>query len=129
MIRNGWVLVALAGAVSCGSTEPAGPESGVIVASLNTPNDRDGALVIRIIGEQSELRAAGSYRMATANAVQGTTMRVILSGQIADGAVLEFTVPDISKLGTYAVTVEQAAARGSYALLDPSGYTISLRVK
>ena len=123
-------LMLLAGVLSCGgTTEPPGPEAGVVVATLNTPNDRDGALLIRIIGEQTGLKASGSYRLATANATQGTTVRVILSGEVGDGDVLEFTVPDISKLNTYAVTVEQAAARGTYALLDPTGYNISLRVK
>ena len=79
--------------------------------------------------QQTGLKASGSYRLATTNATQGTTVRVVLSGQIGDGDVLEFSVPDISKLGNYAVTVEQAAARGTYALLDPTGYNISLRVK
>ena len=48
---------------------------------------------------------------------------------LVDGDILEFTIPDISKLATYVVVVEQAAARGTYALIDPSGYNISLRVK
>jgi hypothetical protein len=124
------LLPLIAGALSCGgTTEPAGPEAGVLVASLSTPNDQDGALIVRIVGEQTDLEAAGSYRLGTANAVQGTTVRAVVSGSIVDGDLLEFSVPDISKLTTYAVVVEQAAARGTYALLDPSGYTISLRVK
>ena len=123
--------ILLFGALSCGgSTEPPGPEAGVVVASLNTPNDRDGAVLIRIIGEQTDLRAAnGGYRMATANAVPGTTVRAIITGQIGDGDLVEFRVPDISKVATYVVVVEQAAARETYALLDASGYNISLRVK
>ena len=129
-MRRTLPLLLLAGVLSCGgTTEPPGPEAGTVVATLNTPNDRDGALVIRVIGQQTGLKASGSYRLATANATQGTTVRVILSGQIGDGDVLEFTVPDISKLSSYAVAVEQAAARDTYALLDPSGYNISLRVK
>lgn len=130
-MRRALPLMLLAGVLSCsgGTTEPPGPEAGVVVATLNTPNDRDGALLIRVVGEQTGLKASGSYRLATTNATQGTTVRLILSGQIGDGDVLEFTVPDISKLNTYALTVEQAAARDTYALLDPTGYNISLRVK
>ena len=120
----------LAGVLSCGgSTEPAGPQAGVVVASLNTPNDQDGALIIRVVGEQTGLKVLGGYHLATANAAQGTTMRGIVTGTIVDGDILEFTIPDISKLATYVVVVEQAAARGTYALIDPSGYNISLRVK
>ena len=123
-------LASLAGVLSCGGTEPPpGPEAGVVVASLNTPNAQDGALIVRIVGEQTELKAVGGYRLATANAVPGTTLRAIVTGTIGDGDILEFTIPDISKVSTYVVVVEQAAARGTYALLDPSGYNISLRVK
>lgn len=130
MIRRLLPFLLLAGLSCGGSTEPPGPEAGVIVASLNTPNDRDGAVLVRIIGEHSELKAAnGSYRFATTNAVQGTTVRAIVSGQIADGDLVEFRVPDVAKVSTYVVVVEQAAARDTYALLDASGYNISLRVK
>ncbi|HKP30158.1 MAG TPA: hypothetical protein VJU15_12180 [Gemmatimonadales bacterium] len=123
-------LALLAGILSCGgSTEPDGPQAGVVVASLNTPNDQDGALIIRIVGQQTGLTALGGYHLATANALQGTTMRGIVTGSIVDGDLLEFTIPDISKVSTYVVVVEQAADRGTYALIDPSGYNISLRVK
>ena len=131
MTRRLALLAMLAAGLSCGgSTEPTGPEAGVIVASLNTPNDRDGAVLVRIIGEHTNLTVAnGSYRLATANGVQGSTVRAIVSGTIADGALIEFRVPDISKMSTYVVVVEQAAARDTYALLDPSGYNFTLRVK
>jgi hypothetical protein len=131
VIRRALGLMLAAGVASCGSEpiEPPGPEAGVVVVSLNTPNDRDGALIIRIIGQHTNLEASGSYRLATANTAPGTTVRAILSGQVADGDILEFTIPDISKLNSYAVAVEQVAARDTYALLDPSGYNISLRVK
>ena len=120
----------LAGGISCGgTTEPAGPQAGTVVASLNTPNNEDGALIVRIVGEQTGLKAVAGYHLATANAAQGTTMRGIVTGTIVDGDLLEFTVPDISKVATYVVVVEQAATRGTYALVDPSGYNISLRVK
>jgi hypothetical protein len=124
------VLTLLTGVLSCGgTTDPPGPEAGVIVASLNTPNEQDGALIVRIVGEQTGLKALGSYRLATANEAPGTTVRAIVTGTIVDGGLLEFSVPDIAKLSTYVVVVDQAAARGTYALLDPSGYNISLRVK
>jgi hypothetical protein len=130
-VRNRlFFLGLLAGVLSCGgTTEPVGPQAGIVVASLNTPNDQDGALIVRIVGEQSGLKAVGGYHLATANAAVGTTMRGIVTGTIVDGDILEFAIPDISKLATYVVVVEQAAARGTYALIDPSSYNISLRVK
>jgi hypothetical protein len=81
------------------------------------------------VGEQTGLKVLGGYHLATTNAAPGTTMRGIVTGTIVDGDLLEFTISDISKLATYVVVVEQAAARGTYALVDPSGYNISLRVK
>jgi len=130
MISRAWLVTIAAAFLACGgTTEPPGPEAGVVVAALNTPNDRDGALIVRIIGIQSELKAAGSYHMATTVGTQVTTVKAILTGQIGDGDILEFTIPDVSKLATYVVVIEQAAARDTYALLDPSGYNVTLRVK
>jgi hypothetical protein len=68
-------------------------------------------------------------RAATGWLVQTATVRVIVSGTIGDGDLLQFTVPDVSRLATYAVIVEQAAARETYALLDAGGYNVTLRVK
>jgi hypothetical protein len=130
MTSRAWLVTFAAAFLACGgTTEPPGPEAGVVVAALNTPNDRDGALIVRIVGIQTELKAAGSYRMATTAGTQVTTVKAILTGQIVDGDILEFTIPDVSKLATYVVVIEQAAARDTYALLDPSGYNITLRVK
>jgi hypothetical protein len=130
MSARGWMVTVLAGIMACGgTTEPPGPQAGTVIAALHSPNGQDGALVVRIIGDQTALKASGSYRMDTGTQIPGTTTRVIISGQIADGDLLEFHVTDISKVATYVVTVEQAAARNTYALLDPSGYNITLRVK
>lgn len=131
MRARAWLVTLLTGAVACGggTTDPPPPTSGVVVATLSTPNDRDGALVVRVIGEQTELEAMGSYRLAVGTVPPSTTTRVIISGTIVAGDLLEFTVPDVSKLATYVVVVEQAAARDTYALLDPSGYNVTLRVK
>jgi hypothetical protein len=130
MRTRAWWVLAVSGIVACGGpTEPPGPEAGVLVAALNTPNDRDGAVMVRIIGEHTGLKAAGSYVLTTGTLVPGTTVKAIVSGPIVDGDVLEFRVPDISKIATYVVVVEQAAARDTYALLDASGYNFTLRVK
>lgn len=131
MSARGWMVTVLTGVAACGggTTDPPPPTAGVVVATLNTPNDRDGALVVRIVGEQTELKGAGSYLMAAGTIAPSTTTRVIISGAIVDGDLLEFRVPDVSKLATYGVVVEQAAARETYALLDPSGYNVTLRVK
>jgi hypothetical protein len=124
------MAVGLSGVLACGgTTEPPGPEAGVIVAALTSPNDRDGAILLRIIGQHTELKASGNYRLATGSAVQGTTVKAIVSGTIVDGDLIEFRVPDISKIATYVLVVEQAAARDTYALLDPVGYNFTLRVK
>ena len=130
MSARGWIVTLLAGIIACGgNTEPAGPKAGTLIAVLNTPNSQDGALVVRIVGEQTALKVSASYRMDTGTQIPGTTMRVIISGQIADGDLLEFHVTDISKIASYVVVVEQAAARDTYALLDASGYNVTLRVK
>jgi len=130
MRARAWIVIGLSGLLACGGTEPPpGPQAGTVVASLNTPNNRDGALVIRIIGEHTGLKASGSYRLDTGTGIPGTTVKAIISGTIVDGDLLEFRVTDISKLPTLVVVVEQAAARDTYALLDASGYNITLRVK
>jgi hypothetical protein len=121
-------LALLMAAGACGGDEPTdGPVPGEVIATLTTPNAKDGALLIRIVGSVKDVAGIGSYRASAATA--GTTTRVVLTGSISGGDVLRFSVPDTRNIGSYTILVEQVADRDSYALLETSGYQLSLRVK
>jgi len=130
MSRRALAALLLAIAPACGGDGPGPtdqPEPGVVRASLTTPNTTDGALLIRIVGELSNLEAVGGYRVASTAA--GTTTRLVLTGNLAGGDLLRFSVPDKRKISSYLVVVEQVAARDTYALIDPAGYAIVLRTE
>lgn len=117
-------------AAACGGGDPGPtdePQPGHLRATLTTPNASDGALLVRIVGELSNLEAVGGYRIASA--VTGTTTRLVLTGNVTGGDVLRFAVPDVRKLGSYLIIVDQVAARDTYALLDTGGYSLALRVE
>ncbi|HEX9895688.1 MAG TPA: hypothetical protein VGA78_17285 [Gemmatimonadales bacterium] len=129
MTRRNPLLLLLAVALACGGEDgPTDePRPGELVAALNTPNNQDGALLLRVVGPVSAVTPVGGHRVSSATS--GATTRVVLTGNITDGDILRLTVPDTRNLTSYTVLVEQVAARDTYALLEPGGYSIALRVK
>jgi hypothetical protein len=75
-------------------------------------------------GPVDSVTAAGGYQLyGGAGALPaGGVMRVIVRGTLAAGPIARVWVPDVSAVGAYRVTVEQAAARGTYQQRSVSGY-------
>lgn len=93
---------------------------------LDTPHADDGALFLRVRGGTTDSVTSTMARVSTAPA--GGDASVILWGSIADGHLASIWVPTRSGQSpdVHAVTIEQAAARGSYAQRDPARYTVRL---
>lgn len=127
--RCWFALMALAVLAACGGKDDPdpGPTGGEVVVSLSSPNTQDGALVVRLTGPLTDLAAVGGYRIAS-NA-QGAVTQVVLTGNIVSGDILRFKVADLSLIPGYGAAVTQVARRTDYALLDPGGYTLTLRAK
>ncbi len=114
--------------LGCGPDDPdptPKPVAGELVLSLTSPNPNDGALIVRVIGTLTDVTPVGNYRVSFST--QGNLTRVIVTGDVASGDLLRIKVPDVTQVRAYSASVEQAAARDSYALFSTSGYTLTLR--
>lgn len=126
-MRRATGLALLALLAACGDP-PGRPTGGTAVVQLVTPNLQDGALLLRIGGEVSNVRAVGPGLDVTFSR-QGAFTRVILTGDISAGDILEIDVPDPGQLETYVAVVEQAASRTDYTLFNTGPYRLVLRAR
>lgn len=102
------------------------PVSGEFTVSLATPFvGQDGGMIVRVIGPIDTVTAVNGYKVSFTR--QGNILRAVVTGNIEAGDLLRVKVPDVSQVNAYTAFVEQAAARSTYALLDVSGYSLTLR--
>lgn len=116
MIRRLAVLAALLAACGDGKIDPAG---GEVTLVLTTAPPETGGLLLRITGPVLEATPLGGQRVALAPLASGNGVRLVITGPLGAGDLVRLLIPDLSHLPDYTVVVEQAAADGSFALLDP----------
>jgi hypothetical protein len=126
MIVPGRVLSPLALAVgltcSC-SSDSAAPVGATLDVSFETAATDDGAVLFTVSGGPIDSVEAPGYRLYTAQ-TGPTTMRVVVAGDLRAGTIARIHIADGSKLSQYSATIDQVAARGSYAQRDPISYTL-----
>jgi hypothetical protein len=116
-------LVVLLG--SCGSSDGNGGHAGTFTLTLNTPHTDDGAILFKVNGVVDSVTGGpmvqdGSYL------INPTFTRVVAAGNLVDGVVAKIWVPDVTIIGSYSITVEQAAKRTTFAQQTLTGYSISI---
>ncbi len=95
--------------------------SGWLTIQLTTPNATDGAVQLAVSGPGVDsVRAVAPY--AGYGVVSSGAGHVVVTGSVASGAIARVWVRDVSKSGQVAASVSAAAARGTYALSNLSGY-------
>jgi hypothetical protein len=120
-----WVAAALLAALvvtpGCGNeTGPTG--SGEFEVSLVSPNT-DGALVLTVRGGLSgQPRAAAAGVVVYARRISDSEWRVLAFGTITGGPLLRLTVPDVSAVEQYRVTVDEAAGIDNQVRPDLANY-------
>ncbi len=120
------VLAVLAGACGGGDGGTVGPTAGVFMVGLVTPNTDDGALLLTVSGGPvTAVEPAGQYQLYTAHPDSVTTT-ILVTGNIAAGAVLRLQVPDTRRLGSYRASVAQAASRGTFDQQALASYSLSV---
>ena len=147
--RTRWYLVATATVMSitaCGggggdatgptrAVPPAPPASvtpGRLIVSFMTPNTDDGAVLATLRGGvlDSITVAAGSTSRVQTARPSATTVRLIIlaaPGQaVKAGELVSFWVPDVAQLARYSGSVEQVAARVTYAQRVLDGYSLRI---
>ena len=128
--RRGWkpLLLWAAGwgaALSGCSHQPSAPEGAILQVRLASPNGDDGALLLTVAGGRVDSVEASGYATFSHRS-DPTTIRIIVAGSVASGTIARLWVPDERQIGRYSVTLDQAAARGSYAQRDPASYLVTL---
>lgn len=126
----GLVLASLLAA--CGGGDGGGggggtkPVAGELTFTLSTPFvGQDGGLLVRVVGQIDTITVLGGHKLSFSRS--GTLTRAVITGSIEAGDLIRIRVPDVSLASSYGAFVEQAAARGTFALLDPSEYRLTLR--
>jgi hypothetical protein len=132
MERKLWSALVLLGALGCGGdahspTEPTGPIPGVLKVSLVTPNADDGAVLFTISGAPvaSIETPSPSYHVYAA-LPDTNTARVLVTGDLAAGAVALIHVADTRRAAAYHATIAQAASRATFAQRTLSGYSFTV---
>jgi hypothetical protein len=129
--RGGWrpflLFAAVSGAALSGcSHQPSAPEGAILQVRLASPNGDDGALLLTVSGGRVDSVEASGYTTFSHH-FDPTTVRIIVAGNVVSGTIARLWVPDERQVGRYSVTLDQAAARGSYAQRDPASYQITLQ--
>jgi hypothetical protein len=122
-----WALacsIAAAGVPGC-SSDSAGPVGATLDVSFVTSASDDGAVLFTVAGGPVESVEAPGYRLYTAQ-INPTTLRVVVAGSLRAGTIARIHIADERKLAQYSATVNQVAARGSYAQRDPVSYSVSV---
>lgn len=123
------LLAVLTGAVlGCGGSDGGHTATpGFLTLTLSTPNSNDGAILFKVTGGTIDSVASGSAMVKSGSyTINASYTRVVVAGDIVDGAVARIHVPDVSASANYTVTVEQAANRVSFAQQNLSGYSIAV---
>lgn len=105
----------LAFAASTCSDGPTGPQSGRVLLALAGAGASDRALLLEITGADTSARidtievAPGSSYRLFARALTPQRWRVIVTGNIANGTLVQVIIPNRSKAGSYSGTVLDVA--------------------
>jgi hypothetical protein len=106
--------------------EPTPPQPGALVVALDTPNADDGAVLFTITGGTvTQVTAPAAYKVYSSGTGSSTT-RVLVTGALADGALVTIQVPDVAKASSYVGSVTQAAARATYEQRTISAYKLTV---
>jgi hypothetical protein len=93
--------------------------------SFTTTASDDGAVLFTVAGGPVDSVEAPGYRLYTAQ-INPTTLRVVVAGNLRAGTIARIHIADGRRLSQYSATVNQVAARGSYAQRDPVSYSLSV---
>ena len=121
------LLVALAGAGSmlavCKDTTPPRPIPGWLSVRLTTPNGDDGGISFTVTGPAID-SARTTHPQIVTRLENGSTLRVIVAGNLSSGVVSEIHVPDTRAAAQYSATIQELAVRTTYAQRATAGYAL-----
>ncbi|MGE0354735.1 MAG: hypothetical protein AB7I33_06105 [Gemmatimonadales bacterium] len=126
------ILILAAGLTACGGGDNGGgnpPVPGLLTVSLSSAPSNPGAIMFTVSGGQIDAVTTGSYPTYQTT-LNSTSRRVLLTGAITTGSLVQIQVPDINKASSYTASIQQVAARGTdpapYAQLPVAGFSIAV---
>ena len=123
--RLGSLLLAGVSALVACSHDAIGPTAGTLTVNLASPNSDDGAVLFTISGGPIDSVASSGHQIYSAR-LDANTLRLIVTGDVASGTLATLYLADMRLASSYSVTLNQVAARASYAQHDPASYTLTL---
>lgn len=127
-------VIAAMGLAACGAESPTSssntpvtpstPTSGWLTVQLTTPRADDGAVQLSVSGpgvDSAKIVGYDGYAV-----VANSEANLIVTGGISSGTVARVFVRDVNKVAQVQASVAAAAARGTYALQDLTGYRVVL---
>jgi hypothetical protein len=118
-------MILTAGILGSCSSDSAGPTGATLEVSFATSATDDGAVLFTVSGGPIDSVEAPGYRLYTAHTAP-TSMRVVVAGELRAGTIARIHIADARKLGQYSATIDQVAARGSFAQRDPVTYSLAV---
>jgi hypothetical protein len=114
---------------SCGG-DKGGPPSpaGDLVISYFQGGPEAGAMLLTITGGPVEsVTARSGLGLTVSHATPSTgTTKVIVTGTIRTGDILNIRVPDVTLFADYVVRVDQVADNLTFSLIDPQVHTLTI---
>ena len=117
------VLVTAVILISGCSSDSAGPVGATLEVSFATAATDDGAVLFTVSGGPVDSVEAPGHRLYSAQ-TSPTSLRVVVAGDLRAGTIARIHIPDGRKLSQYSATIDQVAARSSYAQRDPVSYSL-----
>lgn len=138
MLRIFSVSLLAALALGCGGSTPTPPAPpppppppapipGDLIVSVNGLGSNDGAVMMTVGGAPINAVAAANGANRLVSSTAGQTLKLILSGSLANGDLVKVSVPDVAKVGSYNVAIDAVADRETFALGDLARYTAAIR--
>jgi hypothetical protein len=101
------------------------PTAGTLKVSLASPSSDDGAVLFTVSGGPVDSVAASGHQLYSAR-LDANTLRVVVLGDLVSGTLATIYIADNRLASSYSATVNQVAARVSYAQRDPASYSLRL---
>lgn len=104
------------------------PAPGLVTLQLSTPNADDGALSVVLQGDGIEEPVAvnASHQLFTTDDPSSGEVRLALVGNGLSGGLVQFRVPDVTRLQSYTASLIQVADESSNLRSSLAGYRVGI---
>lgn len=137
LVAAALVMVMACGGDSSGPTPPPAPPPppppppapvpGNLTVSYTGPTATDGAIMLRVSGATINSVAPVGSLVAASSGGGTTSVRVIITGTLANGDLFTVAVPDVAAVASYTVAIEAVADKATFALGDQTKYAGAIR--